>query len=98
MVGSERESDARYRHCWDLCGHCRDCGIDTRVRGADHYYMVRQSVWQQSGLPTLGGQLCLPCLEGRIGRTLRPDDFTAVPINMPGSWHSEILNRRLTGI
>jgi hypothetical protein len=91
MSGGERKRDMQY-------GLCRDCGADTRMPGADHYYSVHDHIWQQSGLPALGGMLCIPCLEQRIGRVLRAADFADVLINRPGGWHSDILNQRLTGI
>lgn len=56
---------------------CKDCGLDT----LDEYYMVHDAIWKQSGLPPLGGILCIGCLETRIGRKLVGSDFTACPVN-----------------
>jgi hypothetical protein len=41
--------------------------------------MLTDEVWHQAG----GADycLCIACLEGRLGRELRRDDFTAVPVN-----------------
>jgi hypothetical protein len=62
---------------------CRDCGIDTIAHG--HYYMVGNELWAASGMTPHGGMLCLTCLERRIGRPLRPQDFTAV---FPGAYRA----------
>jgi hypothetical protein len=38
-------------------------------------YTVTTEVWRASGLEGWGGCLCVGCLERRIGRKLRPQDF-----------------------
>jgi hypothetical protein len=63
---------------------CRDCGIDTMpddgegmcLRGQCENYIVKESVWKETGLGWHGGRLCIGCLEKRIGRQLKPGDFT----------------------
>jgi len=56
-------------------------------------YIVRDSVWKAAGLEPMGGCLCIGCLEQRIGRQLRPKDFTRhVFNNMPGT--DRLLQRR----
>lgn len=48
----------------------------------ENYYMVHNSVWEdEAGLPGSGCLLCLWCLERRLGRLLRLDDFTQAPVN-----------------
>jgi hypothetical protein len=52
-------------------GVCLDC----RVRilppeGGWQFYMVHDHVWAASGVARNGGQLCVPCLQARIGRLL----------------------------
>lgn len=42
----------------------------------DEQYMVRDKVWKQAGMEPYGGCLCVGCLEKRIGRRLKPKDFT----------------------
>jgi hypothetical protein len=42
----------------------------------DETYMVRDKVWKEAGMEGYGGCLCIGCLEKRIGRRLRPKDFT----------------------
>ena len=56
-------------------------------------YTVRDSVWQATGLEPYGGCLCIGCFEKRIGRKLRPKDFTRHEFNsMPGT--DRLLERR----
>jgi hypothetical protein len=93
---------------------CNDCGIDTtpctgkrgcRHKGKWEYYMVRDAVWAADGMSTVYGRrcsskgyLCIKCLESRLGRTLKPNDFTGAIINSPFiPWHTPRLITRLTG-
>ena len=58
---------------------CMDCGYDTLE---DEYYMTRDDVWNAvvpGGMNA--GMLCIGCLEKRLGRKLRPEDFLDVPVN-----------------
>jgi hypothetical protein len=56
-------------------------------------YMVRHSVWERAGMTPWGGCLCVGCLEKRIGRRLKPKDFTDHVFNdMPGT--ERLLSRR----
>jgi len=56
-------------------------------------YMVRDSVWKAAGLEPMGGCICIGCLEKRIGRQLRPKDFTRHVFNsMPET--ERLLQRR----
>ena len=42
--------------------------------------MIHAELWARNGLGVgNGAQLCVPCLEDRIGRRLQPDDFSDVP-------------------
>lgn len=62
--------------------------------GKWEYYMVKPSLWAKAGGGD--GYLCIGCLEKRIGRTLRPSDFTNAPINEPDAWDTpRLLERRL---
>jgi hypothetical protein len=56
---------------------CQDCPKDTRQ---DDYYMVHNALWAKVH-PKINGMLCLSCLERRLGRRLRVDDFTDANIN-----------------
>jgi hypothetical protein len=39
-------------------------------------YDIRDAIWKQAGMEAWGGCLCIGCLEQRIGRQLRPNDFS----------------------
>jgi hypothetical protein len=53
---------------------CDECKEDY-----DEGYMIHDEVWEASGG---SGWLCVGCLERRLGRELRPEDFKAdVPMN-----------------
>ena len=56
---------------------CVLCGVDTDA--LDEYYMVTDELWGSYGVHH--GQLCIGCLEERLGRRLTEDDFTDVPLN-----------------
>jgi hypothetical protein len=44
-------------------------------------YMVKKRVWTAADMDDFSGCLCIGCLELRLGRTLRPRDFTNHPFN-----------------
>ena len=49
-------------------------------------YTVREKVWAAAGMESMGGCLCVGCLEKRLGRRLRPKDFRGDDFaNMPGT-------------
>jgi hypothetical protein len=89
-----------------LSSHCKDCGMDTTPctgkRGRRHkerweYYVVHDKLWARAGMKK--GFLCVRCLEKRIGRRLRPKDFTDVSINDPENlWDTPRLNSRKRGM
>jgi hypothetical protein len=59
-------------HRWWFA-YCRDCWADTvRIQEG---FMVHFDVWRQTGLAPDGGQLCVKCVETRLGRRLTPGDF-----------------------
>jgi hypothetical protein len=51
---------------------CMDCGVDTDA--IDESYMVHDELWR-AAVPSEAGMLCIACLEKRLGRKLRRDDF-----------------------
>jgi Protein of unknown function (DUF2695) len=53
---------------------CKDCGCDY-----DENYMVHEKLWKTHGVGD--DHLCIGCLEKRIGRQLRRQDFIDAPIN-----------------
>jgi hypothetical protein len=61
---------------------CMGCGVDTSFgAGNGHYYMVHAEVWL-AAVPERRGQLCLDCLEARLGRRLTAADFVATPFEI----------------
>ena len=67
---------------------CRDCGVDVAPGHRDQpseLYMVHDELWAAAGMTPDGGHLCIGCLELRLGRQLRRDDFVDALINAP-SW------------
>jgi hypothetical protein len=66
---------------------------------AGEWYMVRDEVWQEAGMPlepTRRDYLCVLCLEDRLGRELTGADFPPVGANRPGPHKSAVLLSRLT--
>ena len=67
----------------------QDEGIGVLTAGEEtEMYHVRDRVWKAAGMEPLGGCLCIGCLEERLGRKLKPKDFTrGHPFNeyLPGS-------------
>ena len=71
---------------------CVWCGVHTSEIG--EWYMVHDEIWDRHG--PVRGCLCIGCLEDRVGRRLRPEDFTDAPINGDRGCHqSERLRDRL---
>jgi hypothetical protein len=61
-------------------------------------YTVTDKVWRQTGLEGWGGCLCIGCLEKRIGRRLKPKDFSPDhPFNQPNFPASQRLRKRRGG-
>lgn len=58
---------------------CVDCSRNTKY---EHYF-VHNDVWFGLAGMTESGMLCVACLEARIGRELRADDFTDCFLNDP---------------
>lgn len=61
---------------------CLDCKCCTNC--AYEYYMVHDSVWHEAN-PKDKGMLCIGCLESRLKRILKSEDFTGAPINYMAS-------------
>lgn len=75
--------------------NCRDCKRNTALLG--EYFMVSDDLWRDANPDTLGGFLCVLCLERRVGRTLRPGDFTSCRTNNdPTLYRSALLCSRLS--
>jgi hypothetical protein len=69
-------------------------GVSEQTIGLDtEMYMVRDAIWKKAGMEPFGGCLCIGCLEGRLGRKLKPKDFSLHEFNgLPGS--KRLLKRR----
>lgn len=74
---------------------CLDCKVDTgKIR--EHYF-VDLELWM-SAVGSKVGMLCVGCLETRIGRQLKPSDFTSAHINNPKLYDmSDRLRKRVIG-
>jgi hypothetical protein len=67
--------------------NCMDCGVDTDA--INESYMIHDDLWR-AAVPSEAGMLCVGCLEKRLGRKLRRDDFrpyarSALDEGMPAS-------------
>lgn len=69
---------------------CLDCGVDTSVIG--EYYMLKDAIWLQAN-PAGEGQLCIACVERRLGRQLSPEDFLDAPINFRATVSDRVTDR-----
>jgi hypothetical protein len=72
---------SRIEYRWELFvsdWRCLDCRINTDE--IDEYYMLRNEVWTEAN-PKIDGQLCISCVERRLGRTLTAADFTGGRVN-----------------
>jgi hypothetical protein len=61
-----------------LAVYCLDCCENTVELG--EYFMLRDDVWLEANSGG-NGMLCVGCVEERLGRHLRPDDFTDADVN-----------------
>jgi hypothetical protein len=66
---------SRYIHHVDQLTGKEDQGVSMELNDQSEVYHVRDSVWKAAGMEPFGGCLCIPCLENRLGRQLRPKDF-----------------------
>lgn len=86
---------------------CDDCAVNTSPYGGiGEHYMVADAIWLEAGMnepaserPPTGPveQLCIGCLENRIGRRLTPEDFLHPPSSRdPESWLYANASERLS--
>ena len=64
---------------FDKNDNCVDCGVNCLK--INEYYMVTNSCWKRARMATLGGLLCVGCLEKRLGKKLTPRNFMDCPLN-----------------
>jgi hypothetical protein len=50
--------------------------VTIRCNNKTEVYAVKDTVWKRAGMRAWNGCLCIRCLEKRIGRQLRPGDFS----------------------
>ena len=74
----------------------RDGQFPVTVTNDSEQYIVKNSVWKRAGMEPWGDCLCVGCLERRIGRRLRPKDFTDHVFNSPEMPCTERLRNRRT--
>ena len=60
---------------------CRDCRREVQAIG--EYCMLKEQIWYRTGLGSIGGVLCLRCIEHRLGRLLRRRDFEIATTREP---------------
>jgi hypothetical protein len=71
---------------------CHDCHRDI---GVEYNYWVQDDVWPDPD----PGLLCVACLEDRIGRRLRHEDFDlTVPLTLMGASLSATIRDRIGSI
>lgn len=73
---------------------CKDCGLKSNE--TCEFYFLHNDIWFSIALQN--EDLCIGCVEDRLGRTLTKDDFTSCYINSPmwGVKSSRLLNRLVT--
>jgi hypothetical protein len=57
-------------------------------QGNGHYYLVHRETWL-AAVPGSRGELCLDCLEARLGRRLTSADFVATPFEIFARMHGK---------
>ncbi len=83
----------RHRCQCDTNWLCMDCGEDTDKM--HEYYMVHDYLWNRA-VPRQRQrrrQLCISCLERRLGRRLARRDFTRAPVNRLPIQSNRLRNR-----
>jgi hypothetical protein len=60
---------------------CNDCGVNVITSG--EYYMLKPAIWEEELGLGWTDNLCIGCVEKRLGRRLKPllegDDFMLLP-------------------
>jgi hypothetical protein len=74
---------------------CDDCSFKLVAGG--EYYMVSPQMWVKKLGLGFGDNLCIKCLETRLGRKLKPRDFISFPQNPGGFPDSDRYDRRRLG-
>ena len=70
-------------------------GITMTITERSEVYHVRDRIWQRAGMKSQSGCLCIGCLEKRIKRRLKPEDFpNKSELNKIAVGTSRLLDRR----
>jgi hypothetical protein len=77
------------------CATCNDCAVN--VIAAGEYYMANSEIWKDQLQLGWNDNLCIGCIETRLGRRLTILDFCTFPKNPGGFATSERYLRRLLG-
>ncbi len=85
---------------FDKNDNCVDCGVNCLK--INEYYMVTNSCWKRARMTSLGGMLCIGCLEKRLGTKLTPRNFSECVLNwrnilIPGCSSIRVISRMLSG-
>ena len=80
--GKRRPMIDRHRRRMIAAFKCNDCGLN--VIRAGEYYMVSPQIWDDWLHLEWNDNLCIGCLESRLGRKLTILDFIVVPHNPGG--------------
>lgn len=75
---------------------CRCLGCGVNVIKAGDYCLLDIDVWERKLSLTWDDTLCIACIEARLGRKLKPDDFLGYP-SVEGFPMSDVLNDRIIG-
>jgi hypothetical protein len=81
--GTPTREEAEKEVARQIAAGIKNWGYTTSYDNRSEIYMVHPHVWERAGMEGYGGCLCITCLEKRIGRVLRPDDFAEHPFNSP---------------
>jgi hypothetical protein len=69
------------------------------IDSTSEIYTVTSAVWKAAGMEPDGGCLCIKCLEKRLGRKLKPQDFELDnAFNNPGLPCTPLLAKRRAGL
>lgn len=73
---------------------CNDCGVNVIKRG--DYCMINPQIWEDQFRLGWSDNLCIACIEARLGRQLTLLDFCCFP-SVEGYPASEVLISRFAG-
>jgi hypothetical protein len=92
--GVLNRAEAEQEAARQIAAGINDWSLPMQFNCQQEIYMVHDHVWRKAGMKLgYSGCLCIGCLERRIGRPLRPEDFTDHPFNeAPGT--DRLLERR----